>query len=33
MFKAFVEAAINYDAGAPLIRPLVTSPNGEAQVA
>ncbi len=33
MFKAFIEAAINYDAGAPLIRPLVASPNGEAQVA
>jgi CTP synthase len=32
MFKAFVESAINYDAGAPLIRPLVTHPNGEAQV-
>jgi CTP synthase len=33
MFKAFIEAAANYDAGAPLIRPLVANQNGEAQVA
>jgi CTP synthase len=33
LFKAFIEASINYDAGAPLIRPLVTREAGEAQAA
>ena len=33
LFKAFIEAAINYDAGAPLIRPQVTREAGEAQAA